>query len=167
MSIQRFESTTGPFYWYKQSALILYNNRVYEMSRLDNINLKTFEVVLAMDPVPVATMECCERRAGPWPGEYFLNAVYDFEYEVSPYFTAMFSANRLLGFDRGFDPNNIYDHFTAPIKKIQCLMRKRARARLQPKHLALAMCTHTRLGQTSLIQRLGLDLLRMCLGPLG
>jgi hypothetical protein len=165
MSIQRFESTTSPFYWYTQSQLILYDNRLYDMSRM-YFNTSTLEYVQKKKPQPVATM-LFRDRVGLYPKKYWLYAEYTndpgiFQETYNMPWT-VFTPDRAYVWDASLQRAQLYDHFTAPARKIQRNMRKQARARLQAKHLALLMSTHARLGQSSLIQKLGLDLMRLCL----
>jgi hypothetical protein len=132
----------------------MYNNRVYETTNFCDHNSKTFEKVLAMDPVPMATIFFHD-SSRHFPKKYFM--IIKFE-DLEDCILRL-SGSRILWYVN----QTPYDTFTAPIKKIQRVMKKQARTRLQAKHLALAMCMHARLGQSSLIQCLGLDLVRTCL----
>ena len=159
--VVRFESTTGPFFWYKQCQLILYDDQVYDMSRLGHMNVIVFNAVLSLNPVPIATLQHNCKDSVVFPSKYMLDASFKFDPMISPYSVAMFSQSRLRYYDAGFDYYNIADQFTGKILKIQRFMRSWVRARLQARTFALVMSTHARLGQNSLIQMLGMDLLRV------
>jgi hypothetical protein len=132
----------------------MYDNRIYETSKYHKINIETFETVLAMDLVPLATVTFYN-NSRLFPKKYFMFIKFDSLVDC----ILRLTGSRVLWYVKQVP----YDHFTAPIKKIQRSMRKQARARIQAKHLALSMCMHARLGQSSLIQCLGLDLVRTCL----
>ncbi len=148
-------STPKPLYWYQQSQLIMYENRLYEMSKYSRINLETFGVVLALDPVPLAEMEWEVSLSRTVDGKFFkffLSAFFDVDGKIRH---ARFTQSRV---ERG----PYFDQFTAPVLRLQRVVARWAKSfksRLEARRLALAMAAHSRLGQASGIRVLGLDLL--------
>ncbi len=142
-------ATTKPLYWYQQSQLIMYDNRLYEMSKYSRINLETFGVVLALDPVPLAEMHCYDAMSSTLPMKFLLFAYFDVDGEDM---IARFTQSRVA-----WGPK--FDHFTAPVLRLQRVVARWAKSRLEARRLALAMAAHSRLGQASSIRVLGLDLL--------
>jgi hypothetical protein len=149
MPVRFATTTTEPLYWYRQSQLMMYDNRLYEMSKYLQINMGTFRAVLASHPVPLAEIRCCNVVKRTLPRKFLLFAFFDVD---GVHMIARFTQSRVAGGPK-------YDHFTAPVLRIQRVVGRWARSRLEARRLALAMATHSRLGQTSGIRVLGLDLL--------
>jgi hypothetical protein len=149
----------GPFWWYKKSQLILYDNRIYDMGRMGHMNNILLNAVLTQDPMPVASLRFTPKDSSVYPEKFELDIFYQIGREVSPYRMAMCCQSRLMYYDNGFDHYNIQDQLTGPVAKIQRVLGRQARARLQNKRLALAMTTHARLGASSLLKVLGSDVL--------
>ena len=154
----RFETTSTPFFWYRQAQLILCDNRLYTSFKvLGSGNARILQTILAMDPVPVAVLRvnCGDLLFHP---KYLLTIVYLDSLHYSVYYS-----------QEDFRPNCarpgalFLDCLTPAVKLIQRNMRNLARARIQRRQqrLVLVMATHARLGQHSMLARLDPDLLRV------
>ena len=154
-TVLRFESTSGPFYYYRQSDLIMFGNRFYCSGASLGITLRVLQTALAQTPVPVASIRFNESALKLFPKKYFL--FIEFQIKLEVYISFHVYSNRYCIYDNEFE---VFDSLTAPIKKIQKAMARSARPRVAARRLALAMSTHDRLGQSCKIHVLGLDLLR-------
>ena len=155
----RFESTTGPFFWYRQSALVMYENRFFDTSMFGENNDRLFGALLGQSHMSVARMNFNSDDDRNFPKRYHLICIY------GPHWDLMLSMtqNRPRRPYQWADSDEcFFDEFTAKIRRIQRLMRRAARARIHGKRLALAMCMHERLGERCALQALGVDLL-LCL----
>jgi hypothetical protein len=159
--VVRFETTSGPFYWYKQSKLVMFQNRIYSCGAFgDDLETKVFQTVLEQKPMPIASFEFNSGKRGDrFPKKYIVRFDFPIDYEVSPYSYLSLTSNNYCIYDPEFEPGVFFDRLTAPIKKIQKAMARYSRPKLQAKRLALAMSSHSRLGQNSEIRVLGSDLL--------
>lgn len=162
MAVIRFETTTIPFFWYRQAQLILCDNRVYTSFRvLGNGNARILQDILAMDPVPVAALRV-NRGDTLFHPKYLLTIVYLDSLRYTVYYS-----------QEDVRPNCVragalfQDCLTPAVRLIQRNLRNLARARIERRQqsLALAMATHDRLGQHSPFRLLDPDLLRLvCAG---
>ena len=170
MTIISYMTTTGPFHWYQQAQLVMYDNIFYDMGRPGNGNHNTLETARSRYGTNTNTMSrprISYNVTSPtdhFPEKYMLLIHFDPGFDSAPFQNpcATFFQNRLTVYDTHFEHNVYYDRITAPIKKIQRFMRTLARARIQAKHLAFAMGTHDRLGSSSCVC-LTTDALRLVL----
>lgn len=164
-TIVRFESTSGPFYWYRQSELVVFGNRFYSSGgHCCDLNTKIFQTALDQTPVPVASVKLNSASDKVFPQKYWIFIEFPIEFEVSPFSHLALPSNKYCILDPEFEHGVFFDRLTAPIKKIQQAMARYSRPKVQAKRLALAMSTHGRLGQSSTIQVLGSDLLQTIFG---
>lgn len=122
---------------------------------------KVFWTVLAQNPVPIASVKFNAVVDRVFPQKYMLHIDWPIEFETSPYSFMSLISNRYCILDPEFEHGVFFDSITAPIRRIQKAMTRSARPRIQARRLALAMGTHERLGQSSVIQVLGPDVLQM------
>jgi len=163
--VVRLESTTGPFYWYKQAQLVLYDNRLYDMGRPTFGNRETLEYALSITPMPLARLifnngyglRSCH------PKKYILIIFYDQGFDRLP--PAILDQSRFTSDHPNFELGVFFDRLTAPIKKIQRVMKRHAKARINTRRLAFIMGAHDRLGQLSHVLLLSSDLLQAVLCP--
>ncbi len=164
-SVVRFDSTSGPIYWYRQSELVMFGNRFYSCGgACRDLYTKIFETALSQTPLPVASVTLNSASDKVFPQKYFLSIDFQIEFEVSPFSYLSLTSNKYCILDPEFEHGVFFDRLTAPIKKIQQAMARSARPRVQANRLALVMSTHGRLGQNSTIQAIGSDLLRKVFG---
>ena len=159
----RFESTSGPFYWYRKSEMVMFKDRFYSIhgSLHENVWVtRVFQTVLSQTPVPVASITYNPDNDKVFPRKYFIKINFPIEFEVSPFSSVSFTSNRYCIYDPEFEHGVFFDRLTAPMKKIQRTLAHHTRLKIQARRLALAMCSHTRLGECSAIQMIGSDLLR-------
>ncbi len=96
MTVVRLESTTGPFFWYRQAQLNLYDNKLYDVGRYSNGNSKTFENALSITQQPIAKLDFNNvDRLSFLPKKYIFVGFYDLGFNASLYFTATLTQSRL------------------------------------------------------------------------
>jgi hypothetical protein len=164
--VVRLESTTGPFFWYKQAQLVLYDNRLYDMGRPTSGNRETLEYALSITPMPLARLTCLTtttNRLSFLPKKYMLVIFYDLGFDHPPSPPAILDQSRFTSDHPNFELGVFFDRLTAPIKKIQRVMKRHARTRINAKRLAFIMGAHDRLGQLSHVLLLSSDLLQAVL----
>ena len=170
MSVIRFESTTGPFYWYKQAQLVMYDNQLYDMRRNRNSNCQALQEVLeatTTNTKPIVAHVSC----GPTIHDSlrlkqrFVIAFDGLRLDAGHQLVSFVTQQRIAILNSGFELGGLYDCLTTPITRMQGMFRRHARARLQAKYLAFAMGTHDRLGvglhKTCQVQLLPSELLRV------
>jgi hypothetical protein len=172
MPVSLITTDQGPLYWYKQSCLLLHNDRFFAVDRscylgelmLANVSTKNIKVILTYPQVPFCPLHYLlkiQYRAiegiillhpdPPAPSSH-----------IAGRSTAFYPMRHLPG-DSGYIPHIIgrsRDFLTPSVNKIQDWMRAAARHRIKKRMLALAMGAHPRLGQNSPLLGLDDDLLR-------
>jgi hypothetical protein len=151
----RFETVTSvPLFVYPQSGLAFYNNELFMTTERSLDNLETLKHVLRKYPNTLAEVNYWEFNP---PRKYILSAFFSQgRSSVSMYF----SRRRLKWVTKSVCVIH-YDFFTAQALKLQCIVRRWAKGRLEARRLALAMSWHYRLGIGSGIQVLGSDVLSL------
>ena len=162
--VVRLESTTGPFFWYKQAQLVLYDNRLYDMGRPTSGNRETLENALSITPLPIARLNFNNvHRLSFLPKKYMLVIFYDLGFNIPPFPPIILDQSRFTSDHPNFELGVFFDRLTAPIKKIQRVMKRHAKTRIHARRLAFIMGAHDRLGQLSHVLLLSSDLLQAVL----
>ncbi len=167
-SVVRFESTTGPFFWYKQAQLVSHKGRMYDMGRHGEGNVAALTKAMSLNPSQrVATMKTHFFDPPHVFPEMHVYITFPFNAADEPYmfYTVILLQRRT---NTQYDPfvlryecfSNLLDQITPPIRHIQRWMGRVARGLLQAQRLVLAMGLHARLGQASPLRLLCPDLLR-------
>ena len=154
----RFESTNGPIFWYMHSCLLMHNNRLFSMhSGGEEIHWTVFQNAIEQTPMPIATVNLIKNN-GCFPDDYMITI----DFPMDALFTQiLLFPNHYTIYDREFEHGVFYDRLTPKAKKIQSVIGRKSRAILHERRLALAMCTHHRLGAESLISMIGSDMLKL------
>jgi len=159
-----FESTTGPFYWYPQSHLILYDDRLFSSFRLNESILKLLDFYTHDPKVHKIKLRYMEDLDDICPPKQWLVAEFSRPPYDPPFLYLTFGSHRreLWPLRVTWDAQcvtQLYDHFTPRVKQLQRFARKRA----QDRRLAFAMGGHARLGEGSLLCMLGEDMIQAIL----
>ena len=157
-----FTTTSGPLYWYKQSNLIMFDNRMYSCGDTCRY-LKVLHAYHLQHPQEEIDVRWEDREVDPF--KFCIDVVFPIETEITifSYASVCYTQHKYSEYYLNEIQNGIYvDHLTYPIKKLQRRMQQAARTRFQvkeDKRLALAMSLHERLGTGSLVQLIGLDMI--------
>jgi hypothetical protein len=161
-------NTDHPLFWYRQSHLLLHDNRVYAVNTtnylaglmLDVIASNDIKVELSYPPVPFCPLRYLLRLQCP----YIHRQPFPITHNISRALTAQpiaFLPMRYMPGDQEYIPHiagRSRDFLTPNIKLVRSWMKKIAHDRLCKKRLALVMGLHARLGKECPLMELGADL---------